>query len=81
MQERYIKDDRLNKIVHNIAENAGTNVEDVLNAMQEALIVGYDSSDPTIQDLWKQIPRKGKIPTPEEFIIWATNKIQQQRDA
>lgn len=81
MKESYIKDNRLKRIIQGIADNSGTTVEDVIDAMQEALIIGSNNPDPTVQEFWKQIPMKDKIPSPEEFIMWAAKMIQRQRNS
>lgn len=79
MEQKEKLDMRIIKIIERIAQTEGVAVKDVLDAMQEALMAGRCNTDPAVQDCWKQIPTNGEILTPEEFIIWAAQKINEQR--
>ncbi len=50
-------------------------VEQVRADIQEVIVAGWNNPDPAIHKRWLQVPRKGKLPTPEEFLWWL---IKQQ---
>jgi len=48
----------------------GKTVEEVREAMIEAIEIAIHSPEEEVRARWAQIPCKGTIPTPEEVIVW-----------
>ncbi len=67
---------KINDIIKYIAECDGVSEEEVLKDMQDALDIAYKSpSDDIVKFHQKHIPRAKEVPTPEEFIKYAAEKI------
>lgn len=49
-----------------IAENSNTTPEEIRRSMQAAIIQALMNPTPQSRKFWKNIPKKGGIPTPEE---------------
>lgn len=58
---------RLKKIIHQIAKENGTTPQEVKQEMHIAIRAAMQSSDPQAQALWKEIAPDGKEPSIEEF--------------
>ena len=54
-------------IIKAAAEN-GVTVKEVREEIQKAIDEGMKSTDPQAIELWKNCPKKGEKPTPEEVI-------------
>lgn len=59
---------KLNKILQKIALENGVSVAEVRKDIQEALDLGWNNPDPKVQEYWKSIPCRGKMPKLEEVI-------------
>ena len=57
-------------ILKAVAQKNNTTTEDVLREMEVAIAMGMANPDPEVQKKWRQIPRKGDQPTPEEVIMY-----------
>ena len=44
--------------------------------MQTALSEGFNNPDPQVRTIWEQIPREGEMPTLEEFLFWASQRVR-----
>ncbi len=68
----------MRKIYRKIARQNGVTVEEVKRDMQSAINEAY--SDPknnhVIKAYQDKVPRKGEVPTVEEFIHYAANKAK-----
>lgn len=47
------------------------NKHDVNNEQAKELHAGFNNPDPKVQEQWAKIPRKGDIPTPDEWMAQA----------
>lgn len=73
------KNNMLNSVISKIAIQEGISEREVRNAMQEAIIAGFENPDPLVRSRWEQISNEGKAPTPETVILWAIGIIAQMR--
>lgn len=71
------KNNVLNRVISQIAIQEGISEREVQNAMQEAIIAGFENPDPLVRARWEQISIEGKAPTPEAVILWAIGRIAQ----
>ena len=58
------------KAIRWIAREKGLTVQQVRAEMSLAILSGLENQDPVIRVWWKSVPRKGGVPTPEEFIAY-----------
>lgn len=70
-------------IYRKIAKQNGISMKEVKIEMQAALEYAFTSNDDSIIKAYQeQVPRRGEVPTPEEFIKYAVNnqisKIQSR---
>lgn len=68
----------LGKIIARVAQKEGVCENEVLDAMKDAMRAGFQNPDQDVQRCWQQIPTSGKVPTPEEVILWAVQKVLTQ---
>lgn len=69
----------MRKIYREIARENGVSVKDVKRDMQEAITAAYKNppKDGGVTAAYqRQVPRKGEIPTPEEFIRYMAGKVR-----
>lgn len=70
----------MRKIYRKIARENGVSVKEVKEDMQAAITAAYQNppKDGGVTAAYqRQVPRKGEIPTPEEFIRYAAGKVQE----
>ena len=69
----------MRKIYREVAKKHGVSVKEVKEEMQKALDHAYTNTpdDGVTGVCQKQVPSKGEIPTPEEFIKYAANKVKE----
>ena len=65
----------MKSILWKVAKEHHTTEEEVRSAIDEAIAIAMQNEDPAVKALWASIPRKGAIPTAEEFILWAALRI------
>lgn len=58
------------KAIEAVASKNGISVEAVYNEIEVAIAVARKSANPKVQAFWDSVPRRGKIPTPEEVITY-----------
>ena len=75
MKKAPVTIEKAEQAIRAIAAEHHTTVEAVRLEMKQAMIAGLLNPDPAVQALWKSIPCKGEVPTPEELIVWAANRI------
>lgn len=56
------------KAISKVAAENGVTVKEVREEIQKAIDEGMKSTDPQAIELWKNCPKKGEKPTPEELI-------------
>ena len=68
----------MRKIYRKVARKHGISVKEVKEEMQKALEYAYTNTpdDGVTGAYQKQVPSKGEIPTPDEFIRYAAKKIK-----
>jgi ketol-acid reductoisomerase len=69
----------MRKIYRKVARKHGVSVKEVKEEMQKALDYAYTNTpDDGVTEVYqKQVPSKGEIPTPDEFIRYAANKVKK----
>ena len=67
------------RAIEEVARREHKTVEEVRADMTEAMLEGWNSSDPAARTLWQTIPCEGVIPTPEELIAWAGKRLRDGR--
>lgn len=70
----------MREVYRKIAKKYGVSVKEVKRDMQEALTIAYrDAPKEETAGKQDQVPRKGDVPTPEEFIRYAVKKIEEEK--
>ena len=69
--------DRISEIIEQIAVKNHTTPEEVRRQIKLAMLCGMVNQDPEVQKKWREIPCEGSVPTPEEFILWATLRLEE----
>lgn len=64
------------RTIAEVARKEHKSIEEIRCAIMEAIQAGMGSAEPDVQAMWKKVPCKADIPTPEELIIWANKRIQ-----
>ncbi len=66
------------KAIVETAKQNGVTLKEVREEIQKAINEGMKSSDPQVTEMWNRIPKKGEVPTPEEFIDFISKKVREQ---
>lgn len=71
---------KMREVYRKIAKKYGVSVKEVKRDMQEALTMAYKNApkDETGENQ-ARVPRAGDVPTPEEFIRYAVEKIEKEK--
>ena len=56
------------QILQQIAAINSTSLAEVRRQMESAMASALQNPDPTVQQMWNSIPRKGNTPTLDEFM-------------
>lgn len=64
------------KAFKKIAEKEGVTVEEVREEIKKAIDVAMQSDDPAVKLYWKNICNYGKVPTPEEVVIYIAEQVR-----
>ena len=70
----------INKILGQVAEADGVSIEEVKKEMQAAISAAYQNPSydgGRTEARQKEVPCRGEIPTPEEFIRYAAWKLKK----
>lgn len=73
------KKEMISKHLREIAKKEGITENAVRNEIALAVSLALKSSNPQIQNFWKEIPCDGEPPTIEEIIDYIVIGIQSQR--
>lgn len=65
------------KAIKKVAAENGVTVKEVREEIQKAIDEGMKSTDPKAIELWKNCPKKGSKPTPEELIEYLTKILEK----
>ncbi|MBD5140255.1 MAG: hypothetical protein HDT25_02395 [Ruminococcus sp.] len=63
--------------ISKVAAENGVTVKEVREEIQKAIDEGMKSTDPKAIELWKNCPKKGEKPTPEEVIEYISKLAKQ----
>lgn len=61
---------RIQDIMEEVAWENGVSVEKVRCDIESFIAVSMQSPDPEVRARWREIPKKGEVPTPEEVILF-----------
>ena len=64
------------KAIKRVAKANGVSVEEVRDEMQKAIMHAYRKPNSEAQ----AVPKKGKFPTPEEFIDYCHKKVLEKKE-
>lgn len=70
----------INKILGQVAEADGVSIEEIKKEMQAAISAAYQNPSDDggrTEARQKEVPCRGEIPTPEEFIRYAAWKLKK----
>lgn len=70
----------MEKIIAQIAVQHGVTEEEVRRDITEVIVTAMADPDPMVRAEWELCPRAGEVPTPEEFIFWASGKTIRSMD-
>lgn len=68
---------KIDSLIRTIAKQEGVTEQEVLDGIRKAIDAGYESSDPSIQAYWAELPFRGK-PTPQELIAFLAAELQKE---
>jgi len=66
----------IENIYSEIARENGTTAEDVKDEIRSALDMGFQCSDPDVQDFWRQIPCEQDKPSIDELILYIVASLR-----
>ena len=71
----------MRKIYRKIARENGVTLKEVRQDMQTAITAAYTNppNDGVTVAYQNRVPRKGEVPTPEEFIRYAAGEIKKKK--
>lgn len=61
-----------------LAKERNTTVEDIRSQIAARIEAGLRDPDPVRRAQWERIPCAGEIPTPEEWLRYAVERIQEE---
>lgn len=65
------------RAIAEVARREGKSVEYIRSEMKKTMQAATNNPDPKIQELWRQIPCKGDVPEPEEFIVYMAGTVMK----
>ena len=68
---------RAAEAIRSIAKTNGIPEAQVRLEMEQAIQAGRDNPDPRVQAYWASSPFQDRMPSPEEFILWVVQQIDQ----
>lgn len=72
----------MRRILRKVAKENGVTLAEVRTEIQTAIQTAYQNPPAdggVIKAYQQRVPRKGEIPTPEEFIRYSARQVQQKR--
>lgn len=74
----YTKDElkRVETVITCIAKQHGLPEESIRDEIQKAISASRNNCDPSIQNQWSDSEFSMRDPTPEEFILWLSDKTK-----
>lgn len=68
------------QVLQKVAQHNNTTLEEVRKEIDQAILIGLRDPDPAVQAKWKEIPRVGEVPTPEELIDYLVEILQSSKE-
>lgn len=68
----------ISRIIQKLAKQEGVSEHKIIREMEKAIQIGFNSTDPEIQDFWKEMPTCGK-PSPAELIACIASLLERER--
>lgn len=65
-------------IFEQLARERNITVEEMRAIISARIEKGWNDSDPEKRKQWRKIPCSGKIPTPDEWLRYAVEKLQEE---
>lgn len=59
-----------------LARQRGTTVEDIRAMISARIREGFYSADPHSREQWRRIPHEGEVPTQEEWLRYAVERLE-----
>lgn len=61
-----------------LAREGGISVEEMRAIISARIEQGMNDPDPVKRASWERIPRAGEIPTPEEWLRYAVERLEEE---
>lgn len=65
----------MKSVIKEIAQKENRTEREVRQDIAAAIAAGMANPDPQVQAVWRTIPYRGEVPTPEEVIAWACTRL------
>ena len=65
-------------IFERLARERGIAVEEMRTIISARIEKGWNDSDPEKREQWRKIPCSGEITTPDEWLRYAVEKLQEE---
>ncbi len=65
-------------IFERLARERGIAVEEMQAIISARIEKGWNDPDPEKREQWRKIPCSGEIPTPDEWLRYAVEKLQEE---
>ncbi len=65
-------------IFERLARERGIAVEEMRTIISARIEKGWNDPDPEKREQWRKIPCSGEIPTPDEWLRYAVEKLQEE---
>ena len=65
-------------IFERLARERGIAVEEMRTIISARIEKGWNDSDPEKREQWRKIQCSGEIPTPDEWLRYAVEKLQEE---
>ena len=67
---------RAKRSIEKVAANNNTTPAEVRREIEAAIRWARLNPDPKVREFWASIPHKGEYPTPEEAIVYLSNRVK-----
>lgn len=70
-----MKQENARKALEAVAKQNGVPLETVIREIELTIQTAMASPDPAVRSRWANIPRSGNTPTPEELVMYLTERL------
>ena len=70
--------DNQEAIFEKLARERNITVEEMKSVIADRIKTGWNDPDPEKQRQWRRIPCTGEVPTPEEWLRYAVERLQEE---